>query len=168
MTEMPSLNTNKLMLISHNGDNQVFHNSHLIRQIQQYMFTNKIAFQYDAYRLLIARIPQHALHCGLVWSYWGWQRSGPGRLPASGLCGEGGVRGWGMGRWWCILACNGADPPVDRILDTHFWKYYLAPTWSQITCLAAITLTITLEYFPCLREAVIQPYSCMDDSVHFI
>ena len=29
-----------------------------------------------------------------------------------------------------IPACNGADTPlpVDRILDTRFWKYYLAPT----------------------------------------
>ena len=32
----------------------------------------------------------------------------------------------------CIPACNGAatlNPrPVDRILDTRFWKYYLVPT----------------------------------------
>ena len=40
--------------------------------------------------------------------------------------------------------------------------------WTQITCLAARYSTITLECFLCLCEAVIESYSCKDDSVQFI
>ena len=39
--------------------------------------------------------------------------------------------GWGRGvcPGECIPACTEADTPtVDRILDTHLWKYYLAAT----------------------------------------
>ena len=28
----------------------------------------------------------------------------------------------------CMPHCHARPPPVDRILDTHFWKYYLTPT----------------------------------------
>ena len=58
---------------------------------------------------------------------------GPGGVCSGGCAWSGGclVQGvclvWGGG---CIQACTEADtlPPVDRILDTRLWKYYLGPT----------------------------------------
>ena len=58
---------------------------------------------------------------------WGDVCSGGSAL--GGVCLGGSARGgllWGGG---CIPACTEADtPPVDRILDTRLWKYYLGPT----------------------------------------
>ena len=56
--------------------------------------------------------------CSTGYAPRGVSTSGPGGrgVPASGPGG-------------CIPACNGADVPVDRILDTRFWKYYLAPNF---------------------------------------
>ena len=51
--------------------------------------------------------------------------------PGGGVCYLGGSGpGVGGGGWGCIPACTEADtpPPVDRILDTRFWKYYLGQT----------------------------------------
>ena len=53
----------------------------------------------------------------------------PARCPYLPACTAPG--GLLLGEGMCIPACNGADtppPPVDRILDTRFWKYYLAAT----------------------------------------
>ena len=65
----------------------------------------------------------------------------PGGLPSGVGVGVSSQGVWGMGDvWlggglvcpgeWCIPACTMADipPPVDRILDTCLWKYYLAAT----------------------------------------
>ena len=35
--------------------------------------------------------------------------------------------------------CGPGDPPVNRILDTHFWKYYVTPT-SLLEVLTAVWL----------------------------
>ena len=57
----------------------------------------------------------------------GWGVSGQGGLPR-GCLPRRGVCPWGSARGVCIPACTEADTPVDRILDTHSWKYYLAAT----------------------------------------
>ena len=65
---------------------------------------------------------------------------GRGSAPGGGVCSLGGVcsRGGVVCSRGCLVcsrgdipACTEADtlpPPVDRILDTHLWKYYLGPT----------------------------------------
>ena len=76
----------------------------------------KIAFQYDAYCPLVARISQHVLR-------WGGACS-RGCLLLGGACSQGGacILSQGGACLWsqgvCIQACNGADPPVNRITDT--------------------------------------------------
>ena len=72
---------------------------------------------------------------GGVYPEWGVSTGGvyPGEVSVQGVCPGGSarrvsaqgvsVRGWGV----CIPACTEADtPPVNRILDTRLWKYYLA------------------------------------------
>ena len=57
-----------------------------------------------------------------------------GGVPGlGGVCSRGGVCVPGLGGVpgpeGCIPACTEADTlPVDRILDTRLWKYYLGPT----------------------------------------
>ena len=72
-----------------------------------------------------------SMHCG--------GGSAPGVSAPGGVILGGSAPG-GM----CISACNGADTPpsVDRILDTHFWKYYLAPTTGMHFCLYYLWLGI--------------------------
>ena len=73
-----------------------------------------------------------------------WGVSAPGECVCSrgGVCSLGGSAcsgEWGVvcllqgcvsAPGGCIPACTEADtlPPVDRILDTRLWKYYLGPT----------------------------------------
>ena len=62
--------------------------------------------------------------------------SAPGGVCSQGVSAprgvwSGGLLQGGLLQGGCIPACTEADtptPPVDRILDTHFWKYYLGPT----------------------------------------
>ena len=65
---------------------------------------NKIAFQYDAYRPLVDRISQHALHRGVM------------SAPRGGVCS--GVPLPGVG--WVSQHALRQTPTVDRILDTRF------------------------------------------------
>ena len=56
-----------------------------------------------------------------------------------------------------IPACNGADTPlpVDRILDTRFWKYYLAPTsLLAVTTKTRVTDRITSGNFTQLGRTI--------------
>ena len=73
---------------------------------------------------LVARISQYALHWGEgVWSAQGGPASGPG-----GGSAPGGVPASGPG-WGVYPSLQWGRPlPVNRILDTRFRKYYLAPT----------------------------------------
>ena len=67
----------------------------------------------------------------------GWCLPGPRGVVCSGGCllrrGLPGLGGSARGGGWCVPACTEADtlPPVDRILDTRLWKYYLGPTSLQ-------------------------------------
>ena len=54
-------------------------------------------------------------------SEWGVSAQG-------GVCQGGCLPRGCLPRGWCIPACTEADTPMDRILDTHLWKYFLAAT----------------------------------------
>ena len=58
----------------------------------------------------------------------------------------------------CLIRRIGLEKNTKKIRD-------LTRDWTKITCLAVRALTITLECFLCLCEAVIECYSCMGDSV---
>ena len=70
-------------------------------------------------------------------------------LPACTAAG-GGLLGWGWGCSWGVCSRGdvypsmqwGRQPPVDRILDTRFWKYYLVPTTGMHSCLYYLWLGI--------------------------
>ena len=57
-----------------------------------------------------------------------WLVSAQGGVCLGGVC-LGGVCPGGLPGGMCIPVCTEANnPPVDRILDTRFWKHYLAAT----------------------------------------
>ena len=78
---------------------------------------------------------------------------GPGGfslVPGGVLLGPGGGCLVGGG-WVGIPACTEADtlpPPVDRILDTRLWKYYLGPT--SLRPVKIMRLVMVNEYLPCV------------------
>ena len=62
----------------------------------------------------------------------------PGGCVLPGVCSREGTWSQGDG----IPACTGADPPVNRILDTRYWKYYLAPNFVKIKILIRVEKTL--------------------------
>ena len=67
----------------------------------------QIIFIADSYENIQNSFNSNQIAMKMIWS---------GGVSVSGL-GLGGVCLWSGG---CIPACNGADPPSDRILDTRF------------------------------------------------
>ena len=96
---------------------------------------NKNAFQYDAYRPLVARISQHALFPGGMCTCWGVGCTWMGGVPAWGcICPRGGVPAQGVpaqGGWGCTCpwggTCSGT-PPCEQN-DRQVQKYYLTPNF---------------------------------------
>ena len=69
----------------------------------------------------------------------------PGGLSGEGVSAQGGCLPWGVFAQGVIPACTEADTsPVDRILDTHLWKYYRAAT-SLRTVIKKWNDTVQLE-----------------------
>ena len=73
---------------------------------------------------------------------------------------------------WLLLAAiffityfyrTGGDGPPDPLLFCAYVRLQLNPIHAWV--ILSDTLTITLEWFLCLCEAVIESYSCMGDSV---
>ena len=71
-----------------------------------------------------------SLHCAGGCLPWGSAPEGVCSLVGmllGGLLSGGSAPGW-VCFWGCIPACNGQTPHFNRILDTRYRKYYLAPT----------------------------------------
>ena len=86
---------------------------------------------------------------------WGGVSAQGGCLPGGcvclgGVC-PGGCLAGGVCLGGCIPACTEVDtplPPVDRILDTRLWKYYLATTSLQ----TVIVIQCFLYFEPLLHQ----------------
>ena len=105
---------------------------------KKYFYTSMHSSRMRTARLLPV---SPSMHCGggcLLWGCLLWGCLLPGGMSAPrgcllpggclllwGVCSRGSASGWGVYpsmQWGRHLL------PVDRILDTRFWKYYLAPT----------------------------------------
>ena len=95
--------------------------------------------------------------------------SGGGGVPGpggGGVPGPGGVHGPRRG----VPACTEADtlpPPVDRILDTRWWKYYLGPTSLRLVKIQKTSFLSFLMSNLTLRRLNFTPHKIISHNIKF-
>ena len=102
---------------------------HIFVIYKKYFYTSMHSSRMRTARLLPV---SPSMHCGGGCLFWGcllWGVSAPRGVSAPVGCLLPGVCLWlGGGGVYPSMQWGRHLLPVDRILDTRFWKYYLAPT----------------------------------------